>query len=400
MVRLSRPVCPAGLDARLPARAVTLLAVLLTLLASSPAQADDTDINHLRLHQLQLIGTHNSYHIAPHKSVANLISLAGSSVLQGIEYTHRPLPEQLQQLQVRQLELDLFADPDGGLFAKPLARNLLINSGQDPGPDPNADGSLAAPGIKVLHAAGFDYATNVTTLRTAFQQIRAWSAAAPQHLPVMILLELKETVPNPAGVRLVRWDSPRLQELDALIRSEFPPGTMFAPADLLEPGDESVRQAVIRRGWPTLQKLRGKVFFCLDNEGGWVQRYLAAQTDPQQAPLFVSAAPDHPLAAWLKRNDPVGQFAEIQALVKQGFLIRTRADADTTQARTNDTTRREQAFASGAQYISTDFPEPQPQFSDYCVRWPDHAPARLSPLFSSTVTLPAAPQWEPAVAKP
>ena len=55
MVRLSRPVCPAGPDARLPARAVTLLAVLLTLLASSPAQADDTDINHLRLHQLLLI---------------------------------------------------------------------------------------------------------------------------------------------------------------------------------------------------------------------------------------------------------------------------------------------------------------------------------------------------------
>ena len=91
MVRLSRPVCPAGPDARLPARAVTLLAVLLTLLASSPAQADDTDINQLRLHQLQLIGTHNSYHIAPHKSVANLISLAGSSVLQGIEYTHRQI---------------------------------------------------------------------------------------------------------------------------------------------------------------------------------------------------------------------------------------------------------------------------------------------------------------------
>jgi hypothetical protein len=56
---------------------------------------------------------------------------------------------------VRQLELDLFADPDGGLFAKPLARNLLINSGQDPGPDPNADGSLVSAGIKILHAAGF-----------------------------------------------------------------------------------------------------------------------------------------------------------------------------------------------------------------------------------------------------
>lgn len=377
-------------------RLLSLLLFLLPLLNSSPADAQTARLHDLRLHQIQLIGTHNSYHIAPHKSVGQLIQLAGTSVLNGIEYTHKPLPEQLQTLQVRQLELDLFADPVGGLFAKPLARNLLTASNQDPGPDPNADGSLSPPGIKVLHAAGFDYATNVTTLRLALQQIRQWSQAAPHHLPVMILLELKESVPNPPGVQLVRWDSPRLKELDLLIQELFPPHTRLIPADLRQSQDTSVRDAVLKRGWPPLRELQGKVFFCLDNEGPWVQRYLDAQTHPDQAQLFVSADTNHPLAAWFKRNDPVAQFHEIQQLAKQGFLIRTRADADTTQARTNDTSRRDKAFASGAQYISTDFPEPVATFSDYCVRWPHQAPARISPLFPTVNVNPAPADWEAA----
>lgn len=395
MVRLTQSAIPASTTPGLHTFSRHLPLLLVALLNwSQVTHAQQENIRDLRLHQIQLIGTHNSYHIAPHKSVAQLIQLAGKSVLQAIEYTHRPLPEQLRQLQVRQLELDLFADPQGGLFATPLARSLLTTSGQDPGPDPNADGSLSQPGIKILHAAGFDYGTRVTTLKAALQQIRQWSQSAPQHLPVMILLELKESVPNPPGVQLVPWDTTRLQELDQLIQQEFPPDTMLKPADLRQPGDPTIRDAVLRHGWPRLQDCKGKVFFCLDNEGSWVQRYLAAQSDPAQAPLFVSTDTSHPLAAWFKRNDPVSQFDEIQQLVKQGFLIRTRADADTTQARQNNTSRRDKAFASGAQYISTDFPEPSPAFSDYCVRWPAQAPARISPLFPQITARPAAADWE------
>jgi len=86
--------------------------------------------------------------------------------------------------------------------------------------------------------------------------------------------------------------------------------------------------------------------------------------------LFASVTADHPAAAWMKRNDPVFQFEEIRTLVRQGFLVRTRADADTTQARRNDRTRMQKAIESGAQLISTDFPEPDAKFSEYCVKMP------------------------------
>ena len=39
------------------------------------------------------------------------------------------------------------------------------------------------------------------------------------------------------------------------------------------------------------------------------------------------------------------------------------------------------AFSSGAQYISTDFPEKMEGYSDYNVQWPDGKVGRLNPLF-------------------
>jgi len=57
--------------------------------------------------------------------------------------------------------------------------------------------------------------------------------------------------------------------------------------------------------------------------------------------------------------------------VKAGFVVRTRADADTVEARSNDTTRRDAALQSGAQYVSTDYPHPETRLSDYQARLPD-----------------------------
>jgi hypothetical protein len=92
----------------------------------------------------------------------------------------------------------------------------------------------------------------------------------------------------------------------------------------------------------------------------------------------------------MKRNDPVNGFEGIRQLVKDGFLVRTRADADTVEARANDTERRDRALASGAQIISTDYPAPDFRFSDYHVRLPDKAVARVNPISG-----PASTQGQP-----
>ena len=55
----------------------------------------------LTVNKIQTIGTHNSYHIAPHSSVMKLIRSVMPSQADGISYTHRPLSEQLNLLGMR-----------------------------------------------------------------------------------------------------------------------------------------------------------------------------------------------------------------------------------------------------------------------------------------------------------
>ena len=69
--------------------------------------------------------------------------------------------------------------------------------------------------------------------------------------------------------------------------------------------------------------------------------------------------PDAPEAAYFTMNEPEKDQALIQERVKQGFLIRTRADADTREARRRrDQRAAKPRLASGAQFISTDYSGP------------------------------------------
>ena len=95
--------------------------------------------------------------------------------------------------------------------------------------------------------------------------------------------------------------------------------------------------------------------------------------------MFVDAEPGTPEAAFIKYNNP-GNGSEIQALVEQGYMVRTRADADTEQARSGDTSRRDTALESGAHFISTDYPVADPRFSDYRVVIPGDNIARCNPV--------------------
>jgi len=85
------------------------------------------------------------------------------------------------------------------------------------------------------------------------------------------------------------------------------------------------------------------------------------------------------LAAYLTLNEALTDTDHITRDVKAGFLVRTRADADTVEARKNDTARREKALASGAQYVSTDYMEPDTRFGPYRVGLRSGAIAECNP---------------------
>jgi hypothetical protein len=318
----------------------------------------------LRINQLRLLGTHNSYHLAPDPWTLDLIAAARPHDARAIDYSHRPLHEQLEELGLRHFELDLYLDPGAELFRRPFAIALARTSGVEI-PDFDPGQRLRTPGIKVLHSPDFDYRTTVYTLKDGLLQLRAWSTAHPGHVPLFVLLELKSDSHWPL-TRPVPWSEAGFTELEETVLEVIPRERVLTPDDV-RAGRATLRDAVRNRGWPEVEPHRGKFVFLLDNEGALRDEYLARSETLEGRLLFVSVPPDHPAAAWMKRNDPISAHDEIKALVEAGFLVRTRADSDTVEARENRTHRREYALSSGAQLISTDYPEPDLRFSDYHV---------------------------------
>ena len=72
----------------------------------------------VRLNHIQVIGSHNSYKEAIEPSLFTALSELDSTRFLGLEYDHISLTEQLN-LGLRKLELDVFYDPEGGLFSTP-----------------------------------------------------------------------------------------------------------------------------------------------------------------------------------------------------------------------------------------------------------------------------------------
>ena len=151
------------------------------------------------MNQVQVIGTHNSYHVAPAEAVLGVVGKMKAEWSEALDYTHRPLAEQFEELGVRQIELDVFADPEGGLYSKPRLAGLSGGNG-----DP--DGLLEEPGMKVLHIQDLDFRTTVLTLKQALTQVREWSQKNPRHVPMMILLEVKDDRPSGLVTKPVKFD--------------------------------------------------------------------------------------------------------------------------------------------------------------------------------------------------
>jgi hypothetical protein len=323
--------------------------------AATPASASErTDLDGLRLDEVQIVGTHNSYHQAPDAVMLERLRNAeisdgpywtGPRLARAIDYSREPLPVQLDR-GIRALELDVHDDPDGILLA-----------------------ARPEPGFKTLHKARYDPRSSCPVFADCLAQVAGWSLANPGHVPIVLMIEVKDGGrgggASCAGLCAEGWKRLKQALRDAFGRS------------LLTPGE-------IGGAWPTLGETRGKVIVMLLDAETHARSYRAetgrdgddivftAVRPAKRAPLRANA---HDRIAILPNPDD----PRIADARRAGMLVYTRADADTEEARRNDGRRRDAAFASGATFISTDFPEPDPRFSDYAVRFGGEGFVRCNP---------------------
>ncbi len=343
----------------------------------SLAAAPDADES-VRINQIQVIGTHNSYHAGLAPSEGKLLEQKNPQLYQALEYRHRPLDQQLSS-GVRQIELDIYADSSGGRYAHPTGPDAVAAAGLPKDPDFDPRRLMNQPGFKVMHVQDLDYRSTCQQLIACLKVVRAWSRAHRKHVPIFILLETKqsELPPQYHARPPEKFTSATFDALDAEIHAVFNADEIITP-DQVRGKYATLEEAVLHNGWPTLAAARGKVVFLMDQRPvGPV--YLQGHPALRGRVIFTNAQPGQPDCAFTEEND--GSQQQIAALVRKGYLVRTRTDADTKQARSNDTARREIALASGAQILSTDYPKSEPsQWSSYSVGLPAGAVARCNPV--------------------
>jgi hypothetical protein len=152
---------------------------------------------------------------------------------------------------------------------------------------------------------------------------------------------------------VIPFDKKVLDALDKEILEIFDVGHLILPKQV-KGKYKTLREAIVAKGWPALAAARGKILFVLDTDKELTELYIQGD-DGYGRPMFANTDSENPHAAFLILNDPIKQEQQIGALVKQGFMVRTRSDADTQEARTGDKSRFEAAVRSGAQVISTDY---------------------------------------------
>ncbi len=354
-----------------------VLAFMMTLFEPRTSHADEdlTRLPNLALSTLQMIGSHNSYKKAMPANVMALLKWVEPAVAQGLDYSHIPIEEQLA-LGLRVFEIDVFHDPEGERYSHPLGRWLHPLT---PAFNEREQAQLDAPGLKVLHIQDIDYRSHCLTFRECLETFRDFSDANPGHLPIFISLNLKASpIELPGSTTPLPFDKAGYLNLHRDLESTLGLDNLVTPSEV-QKDSRSLRQRITTVGWPDLSELRGRFIFLIDEPLKKTAGYLE-EFEKHERLLFLSVPSDHDQAAILVMNDPLKAFDDIRARVAKGFLVRTRADADTVEARSADDTRMRAAFASGAHFISTDYYVPDERLkNDYRVRFPEGAYARQSP---------------------
>ncbi|GAB3796328.1 phosphatidylinositol-specific phospholipase C1-like protein [Spirosoma humi] len=339
------------------------------LTALIPANFDS-----LKLNQIQCIGSHNSYKQAIDPALFSLLKRTDSLRFKAIEYSHISLTDQLN-VGLQNLEIDVYADAKGGKYAHPLG--LRLAKGQQPY---DVDGVMNEPGFKVFHIQDIDFRSSCPTFKGCLAELKRWSDAHPNHYPVFITMNAKDDTIKKSGFTIPEpFTAAVYDQLDSVILAGLGRSKLITP-DNVRGTMPTLEAAVLAGNWPTMQSAKGKFLFVLDETGPKRTAYMAGHPSLTKRVLFTNSEPATPEAAFVILNNSIEDQGQIQALVKKGYIVRTRADSDTKQARLNDKRNFEAACQSGAQIITTDYYARSQFFpSDYVVHFADGTYLRPNP---------------------
>lgn len=360
-------------------RGASILLAALAVGAAAPAPRSPAPP---RMNDIQVLGSHNSFKARIPAAVMAELRRRDAKLADALDYYHLPLTEQLGR-GIRQLEIDIFADPAGGRYADPKGEKLAAAAGERTGFDRTA---MLKPGFKVLHIPDVDYLSGCVTLARCLGEVNAWSRAHPGHLPIMLTINAADMPGNRDVTAPLSLDDRKLlDDLDGELRRAIPGHRLITPDEVRGPAP-TLAEAVRARGWPSLDAARGRIFILFDVRRAVSDAYRRDHPHLGGRAMFGWYDDADPDAAVQIVQDPIVDAARIRRLVEAGVIVRTRTDANTVEARAHDHAKAKAALASGAQAVSTDYypGAPDPVGLNYTITLPGQMMARCNPVRVTT----------------
>ncbi len=280
----------------------------------------------IKFNELSFLGTHNSYQ-TPATDEFKTLYRSLSSLTFGLvaaetgDFWSETLTDQLN-CGIRSLEMDI----------ETFDRNGEIS-------------------FTCMHSPCMDMTTSCYDFALAMKEISMWSDNNPDHLPITILIE-------PKGIFLPLKDMKYfnleyVKEFDSMLRETLG-DKLFTPADMLR---DYASFAEMRKAddWCKVRDMLGKVVILL-HEGDVTEDYIAIDPSIKTQAMFPVLREkdiDRDCTSFILSNKP-NELLEIneEVIKEKKIMVRTRADKFTDL----DEERRAQAFESGANIISTDYP--------------------------------------------
>ncbi|EFK37367.1 Uncharacterised protein [Chryseobacterium gleum] len=189
--------------------------------------AQSQHLDELKINEIQVIGSHNSYKKAILPEVYHYLSQKDTlNVLPKIQYEHIPILQQLD-LGLRNLEIDVYADRKGGKYAHPKILDLVQT--KEPFDPENI---MKKPGYKIIHITDIDYQTWYFTLKDCLNDLKKWSDSHPDHDPVFITLEPKDGKVNQFGTEPEHYTSKLFDDLDNELKKYLGKDKIITPDDI------------------------------------------------------------------------------------------------------------------------------------------------------------------------
>lgn len=272
----------------------------------------------LKINQIQVLATHNSY---KKKMPSIYYSLGNLSTkfrdLIETNYAHNTLTHQLNN-GIRGLELDI---------------RYQFNK------------------FQIYHAPIFDNRTHNPLFKETLEELLLWSQRNPNHFMVNIIIELKDDplFLNPSNKKI---DAEILEQLDRTINYTLGSNKLITP-DTLKNGYDDLQSMVSNNAWLPAHRTKGKFMFLLHYHNEYTDKYIALDSSlstQTMVPLIESQYIDDykPYSAILLHNTP--EVEVIQQLVTNNYMVRTRMDINSIY----NEQRKKDALSSGAQIITTD----------------------------------------------